>query len=77
VQCLVGCLSEQDRQLFLEHADCGEETAVWAAGDGGVVGWRRRRCERLETAAWVAGDGGAVGDWRRHRLGLDRAQGLV
>jgi len=59
------------------HADCGEEAVVWAAGDGGVVGWRRRRCGRLETAAWVAGDGGAAGDWRRRRLGLDRAQGLV
>jgi len=51
------------------HADCGEETAVWAAGDGGVVGWRRRRCGRLETATWVAGDGGAAGDWRRRRCG--------
>jgi len=22
------------------HADCGEEMAVWAVGDDGVVGWR-------------------------------------
>ena len=59
------------------HADCGEETAVWAAGDGGVVVWRWRR-GWLETAALrETGDGGAAGDWRRHRLGLDRAQGQV
>jgi hypothetical protein len=59
--------------------------ALRETGYGGVVGWRRRHCGRLETAAWVAGDGGAAGDWRRRRcgrletrrLGLDRAQGLV
>jgi len=41
------------------HADCGEETAVWAAGDGGVVVWRWRR-GWLETAA-LRETGDAVG----------------